>query len=174
MRPFYLGLNVLIPQSNMYWETYIKPSVEWISQKWLSKKNPTKHTYSITPWVGVWVWAWWRHQMEAFSALLVLCAGNSPVTGDFPAQRPVTHSFDIFFDLRLNKQLNKQSRRWWFETTSHPLRHQCNGKCRSKMAEPPDCGKRMNNMERHVVLSKPPNYIGSNPTTFFRTGPLRQ
>ena len=31
---------------------------------------------------------WWRHQMETFSALLVFCAGNSPVTGEFPAQRP--------------------------------------------------------------------------------------
>ena len=35
---------------------------------------------------------WWRHQMEAFSRLLVLCAGNSPVTGEFPSQRPVTFS----------------------------------------------------------------------------------
>ena len=49
--------------------------------------------------------------MEAFSVLLTLCAGNSPVTGEFPSQRPVTRSFDIFFDLRLNKRLSKQSRR---------------------------------------------------------------
>ena len=40
---------------------------------------------------------WWRHQMEIFSALLVFCAGNSPGTGEFPAQRPVTRSFDVFF-----------------------------------------------------------------------------
>ena len=46
---------------------------------------------------------WWRHQMGTFSALLAICAGNSPVTGEFPAQRPVTRSFDVFFDLRLNK-----------------------------------------------------------------------
>ena len=52
---------------------------------------------------------WWRHQMETFSALLAICAGNSPVPGDFPAQRPVTRSFDVFFDLRLNKRLSKQS-----------------------------------------------------------------
>ena len=45
-------------------------------------------------WVSTW--AWWRHQMEAFSALLALCAGNSPVPGEFPSQRPVTRSFDIF------------------------------------------------------------------------------
>ena len=38
--------------------------------------------------------------METFSALLVLCAGNSPVTGEFPAQRPATRSFGVFFDLR--------------------------------------------------------------------------
>ena len=52
--------------------------------------------------------AWWRHQMETFSALLAICAGNSPVSGEFPAQRPVTRSFDIIFDLRLNNQLSKQ------------------------------------------------------------------
>ena len=53
--------------------------------------------------------SWWRHHMEAFSALLVLCAGNSPVTGEFPAQRPVTRSFGVFFDLHQNKRLSKQS-----------------------------------------------------------------
>ena len=46
--------------------------------------------------------AWWRYQMEAFSTLLALCAGNSPVTNELPSQRPVTRSFDVFFDLRLN------------------------------------------------------------------------
>ena len=51
--------------------------------------------------------------METFSALLALCAGNSPVTGEFPAQRPVTQSFDVFFDLRPNKRLSKQSWGWW-------------------------------------------------------------
>ena len=38
----------------------------------------------------------WRHQMEAFSALRALCAGNSPVPGEFPSQKPVTQSFDVF------------------------------------------------------------------------------
>ena len=46
---------------------------------------------------------WWIHQMETFSALLALCAGNSLVTGEFPSQRPVTRSFDACFDLDLNK-----------------------------------------------------------------------
>ena len=46
--------------------------------------------------------------METFSALLAICAGNAPVTGEFPEQRPVTRSFDILFDLCLNKRLSNQ------------------------------------------------------------------
>ena len=69
---------------------------------------------------------WWRHQMETFSALLAICAGNSPVTGEFPAQRPVTRSFDFFFDLHMNKRLSKQSWGWWFETPSRSLCRHCN------------------------------------------------
>ena len=44
-----------------------------------------------------------------------ICVGNSPVTGEFPSQRLVTWSFDVFFDLRLNKRLSKQSWGLWFE-----------------------------------------------------------
>ena len=96
---------------------------------------------SITPSIGHAVklyilctesHTWWRHQMEAFSALLALCAGNSLVTGEFLSQRSVTRSFGVFFDLRPNKRLSKQWRRRWFETPrahydvsvmicSHPL-----------------------------------------------------
>ena len=65
--------------------------------------------------------------METFSALLDLCAGNSSVTGEFSAKRPVTRSFDVFRDLRLNKWLSKQSGGWWFETPSRPLWRHCNG-----------------------------------------------
>ena len=71
--------------------------------------------------------AWWRHQMEIFSALLALCAGNSPVSGEFPAQRPVTRSFDVFFDLRLNTRLSKPSWGWWFETPTRPSWRHRNG-----------------------------------------------
>ena len=65
-------------------------------------------------------------KMEIFSALLALCAGNSPVTGEFNSQRPVTRSFDVFFDLRLIKRLSIQSWCWWFETPSPPLWRHCN------------------------------------------------
>ena len=64
--------------------------------------------------------------IEIFSALPALCMGNSPVTGEFPAQRPVTRSFDVFFDLRLNKRLSKQSWGWWFVTPSRSLWRHCN------------------------------------------------
>ena len=70
--------------------------------------------------------SWWRHQMQKFSALLALCAGNSPATGEFPSRRPVTRSFDVFLDLRLNKRLSKQSKCWWFETPSRSLWRHCN------------------------------------------------
>ena len=70
-------------------------------------------------------WTWWRHQTETFSALLTLCAGNSPGTGEFPAQRPVTRSFDVSFDLRLSKRLSKQSWGWWSEGPSSPLWRPC-------------------------------------------------
>ena len=56
----------------------------------------------------------WCHQMETFSGLLAFYGGNSPVTGEFPAQRLVMQSFDVFFDLHLKKQLSKQSWGWWY------------------------------------------------------------
>ena len=65
--------------------------------------------------------------MKTFSALLACSAENSPVPGEFSAPRPVTRSFDVFFDLNLNKWLSKQSRGWWFEMPSGSLWRQCNG-----------------------------------------------
>ena len=80
--------------------------------------------------LGLYTWgpfySWWHHQMETFSVLLALCAGNSPGTGEFLAQRPVMQCFDVFFDLWMIKRLSKQSWGWWFETPPHPLWHHCN------------------------------------------------
>ena len=56
-----------------------------------------------------------------------LSCGEFTGPGEFPAQRPVTRSFDVFFDLRLNKQLSKQPWGWWFETPPWSLWRQCNG-----------------------------------------------
>ena len=67
--------------------------------------------------------SWWRHEMETFSALLVFCAGNSPVTGEKGQRRRV-----LMFSLicALNKRWNRQSWIWWFETPSRPLWRHCN------------------------------------------------
>ena len=73
--------------------------------------------------------SWWHHQMETFSGLLALCAGNSLVTSEFPSQRPVTRSFKVFFHLRLNKLWSKQFRHQWFEMPSHSLWCHCNDLC---------------------------------------------
>ena len=106
------------------------------------KRHQTRHLFGAkpfeqVPWCDIrpqWVTvssvgtsiSWWRHQMKTFSALLAIYEGNSPMTGEFPPQRPVMRSFDAFFDLRLNTPLNKQSWGWWFETPSRSLRRHCN------------------------------------------------
>ena len=54
------------------------------------------------------------------------CAGNSLVTGEFPSQTPLTWSFDVLFDLRLNKRLSKQLWGRWFKTPSRPIWRHCN------------------------------------------------
>ena len=75
--------------------------------------------------------------MEIFSALLALCAGNSPITGVFPSQRPVTRSSDVFFDLRLNKRLSKHSWVWWFEKPSRSVWRHRNGSQKNTLTKPP-------------------------------------
>ena len=64
----------------------------WLKFTSTKPQQNTNRVYSC----GVHITTWWRHQMEAFSTLLALCAGNSPVTGEFPSQRPVARSFDVF------------------------------------------------------------------------------
>ena len=86
------GVSYLFPQWFLCIEIISRSNFKSTASR---QKFPT--TIDLRP-----VIAWWRHQMETCSALLVLCVGNSPVTGDFPTQRPVTRSFDVFFDLRLN------------------------------------------------------------------------
>ena len=78
---------------------------------------------------------WWRHQVETFSALLSVCVENSPVPGEFPAQRTVTRNFDVFFDLRPTKLLGKQSWGWWFDTPSRPSRRHRNELLKQKCCD---------------------------------------
>ena len=99
------------------------------SQTYYSYTKPTfcplRSDFGMSQSCGI-MYTRWRHQMETFAALLAICAGNSPVPSEFRAQRPVTRSFDVFFDLRLNKPLSKQWWGWWFETLSRPLWRHCN------------------------------------------------
>ena len=91
--------------------------------------------------------------MKTFSALLAICARNSPVTGEFPAQRPVTRSFDVFFDLCLNKRLSKQWWGWWFVTPSHLLWHHCSNVSTTRACVTID------------TLHKPHNALENYPTS---------
>ena len=83
-------------------------------------------TTSATYTLYIYIYIWWRHQIETFSASLAFCARKLPVTGEFPSQRPVSRSLDIFVGLRLNKRLSKQSWGWWFETPSRSFWRHCN------------------------------------------------
>ena len=135
--------------SNAAWQIPVEPNTSLCldgSQSWEIRPNPTASNVCCIKNTCTWftralqseniylftlqkccrkirnfAGPWWRHQMETYSALLAIRAGNSPVTGKFPAQRPVTRSFDVFFDLRLNERLSKQSWCWLFETPLCPL-----------------------------------------------------
>ena len=80
-------------------------------------------TTAPTLLIGQRVGSWWRHQIETFSRYWPFVWANHR------AQRPVTRSFDVSFDLRLNKRLRKLSWRWWFEALSRPLWRHCNVSC---------------------------------------------
>ena len=113
---------------------------------------------AIPIWKQVGSCPWWRHQMEPFSALLVLCSGNSPVPGDFPAQRPVTRSFDVFFDLRLDKRWSKQSWGRIFETPSRSLLRHCNITCQDRYNESEQSIK--NTLTHHTLKTDLPVKCG--------------
>ena len=85
-------------------------------------KNPsTRFTSSITIHQTMMT----SSNGNIFRVTGLLC-GEFTGPGEFPAQRPVTRSSDVFFDLRLNKRLSKQPWGWWFETPSWSLWRQCN------------------------------------------------
>ena len=68
---------------------------------------------------------WWRHQMETFSALLALCAGNSPVPVNSPHKGQWCGALMFSLICALNKRLSKQPWGWWFEAPSWSLWRQC-------------------------------------------------
>ena len=94
--------------------------------KWNSIKSQLNHDDVINIFPRYWPFVWGIHRTKVNSPLKEQwrgarygpCVGNSPVTGEFPSQRLMTRSFDVFFDQRLNKLLGKQSWSLWFETPS--------------------------------------------------------
>ena len=78
-----------------------------------SREVTTRTLLTMTSWNG-----------NIFRVTGPLC-GEFASPGEFPAQRPVTWSFDVFFDLRPNKRLSKQPPGWWFETPSWSLWRHC-------------------------------------------------
>ena len=119
-----------------HWSLHKKaPFCTWQIWMWFWGYNPSFCINTILVEYNKWSCSnshpssWWRHRMGAFSMLLALCVGNSPVPSEFPTQRPVTRSFDAFFDLCLNERLSKQSWGWWFEMPLDPLWRHCNALC---------------------------------------------
>ena len=82
-----------------------------------------------------------------------LLCGEFTGPGEFPTQRPVTRSFDVFFDLRLNKRLSKQPWGWWFEMPSLSLWRQCNGEKRFVAAKIQFCVSGVRNFRNNGVCS---------------------
>ena len=111
------GLNVSrVILGNVAWlaltrKTETHGDIAWCCQRhWMGHGQP----YMMTSSNG-----------NIFRVTGPLC-GEFTGPGEFPTQRPVTRSFDFFFDLRLNKRLSKQSSSWWFETPPWSLWRQCN------------------------------------------------
>ena len=116
--------------------------------KWVDKKIKFmgRHTFKKF-WFASFTWSWSympigglpRIILKTFREYIMMTSSNGSifrvtgplcgeftVTGEFPAQRPVTRNFDVFFDPRLNKRLSKHSWGWWFEMPSGSLWRHCN------------------------------------------------
>ena len=97
----------------MVCKSFLQVSVKYVLKcnntgLYMSKRSRPESNVSINSSAETPI-SWWRHQMETFSALLVLCEGNSPVTGEFHSQRPVTRSFDVsFICVWINDWVNNQ------------------------------------------------------------------
>ena len=92
------GLDTCVWYDTPHTGHYLTTKPSWFKQLTTLIIGPLRPSMRSTVWKSN---IWWRHQMEIFSALLAFCAVNSQVTGEFPAQRPVTRSFEVFFYLRL-------------------------------------------------------------------------
>ena len=93
------------------------------------RQDPGPHVGAMNLATRVSIWTDSQNMMTSsngniFGVTGPLC-GEFTGSGEFPTQSPVTRSFDVFFDLRLNKRLSKQPWGWWFETPSWSLWRHC-------------------------------------------------
>ena len=89
---------------------------------WILINISLEFVYNTTALVTMVTGGFFSHHLNYLKLLMVYFTDSSV----FPSQRPVTRSFGVFFDLRPNKRLSKQSRHQWFETPSSSLWHHCN------------------------------------------------
>ena len=111
---------ILVPMNKLQKTSFVLQQTVNVEHKWYTlfdRRHASYFKEKLDSWDSTekimcaveWTLSWWRHQMETFSALLAICVENSPVPGEFPAQRPVTMSFDVFFDLCPNKRLCRRA-----------------------------------------------------------------
>ena len=119
LRPSYLhnGISYTGKMTSLYW---FSPQVTFIYNT-----HHSRHAIGRTRRWGVRCLMMTSSNGTIFRVTGPLC-GEFTGPGEFPAQRPVTRSFDVFFDLRLNKRLSKQPWGWWFETPPWSLWRHCN------------------------------------------------
>ena len=96
MVPFYQWLVLSpLPTQQMFHNIALRNPFSLsnsVQDRGISIANAVDHTVLCYIPIFTGLVSWWRHQMETFSALLAICAGNAPVPGEFPTQRPVTRS----------------------------------------------------------------------------------
>ena len=124
-----LLMSPILEISRHFLHSQITTSVINFEQKIISASvpNTAQHPhFHPTPPNPLIAHAMMTSSDEHIFASLAICAGihRSPVVS--PSQKPEARSFDVFFDLRLNKRLSTQSRRRWFETPSRSLWRKCN------------------------------------------------
>ena len=118
------------------------------------------------------VLAWWRQQMETFSALLAPCVR---VIQRSPVNSP-TEATDVelwcFLSFAPEQTAEKQSRRWWFETPSRSIWRHCDGVSEfhglwTKWVGVQICTNFSNNqIWWHSEITWPPVHCNAIPWTF--------
>ena len=114
---------------------FLSQSIQWKSAKCCPFSSGIHVLIAVTKYIVGFA--------NFLSRILMMTSSNGSIfrvtgplcgefTGEFHSQRPVTRSFDVFFDLRLNILLSKQAWGWWFETPLRPLWRYCNVRINSR------------------------------------------